>query len=509
VGGAINGLSASFGAILGDDVIVDAGDGGDATGNAAVGGIGGTVAATNIAIKAGAMDTLRVSTGAGGDSIAAGANGGDLSSTKINLGAGLLITTLTVNTGPGGSSETSNGGTGGKFGGLNVTSAAQHFGATSFDSGAGGATEQLSTGGNGGIVSGVVAKFTGAVGTLNVRSGAGGASTDQNEGGTGGNGGLLEKVTLTLGGVANENTLTTIRSGNGGQSDLFAGGDSGEIKGVKVTDNRLTTTIRVQTGNGGSGTASGGDSANLGGANVVAPNGVLELVGGDGGDATGVGSLAGIGGTIAGNKAKVNVFQAIAGDGGESTNITSGTGGAGGAVNTLNVTAKSGAQQIRAGAGGDGLTLGGAGGGVTDVKVVGDIGDFFRPFGIRPFGPNPELDMGGLFAGMGGSGTTDGVAGSITNVSAKRIASIIAVNDDTLPNNLGADNAVAAISGIKASVIGADLDGDGLFDFNNIGGTPDFDLNSGDQAVDGLVIVKTAGVPAGGLKPAPLLIITV
>jgi hypothetical protein len=350
----------------------------------------------------------------------------------------------------------------------------------------------------------VVGKFTGAVGILTVLSGTGGQNTGPAEGGSGGAGGLLEKVTLTISGVANESTTTTILSGGGGDSANLTGGNSGEIKGIKITDKRIATEIVVRTGNGGDGANTGGAAANLGGVSVVAPNGLLRLVGGDGGDSNRAAGVGGAGGNIGTSKATVNLFRTIGGDGGGGTN---GTGGAGGAVSGLTVKAKSSAQQIRAGAGGDGTVAGGAGGGVTGVKVSGDIGDFFRPFGIQPFNDS-ELEMGGLFAGKGGSGAAEGVAGSIANVTAKRIAAIIAVNDGTDADNLNASNAVTAISGIKTKVIGADIDGDGVFDFTDVGAAG-FNLGGGDTAIDGLVIVKASGVPAGGLKPEPLLIITV
>ena len=59
-----------------------------------------------------------------------------------------------------------------------------------------------------------------------------------------------------------------------------------------------------------------------------------------------------------------------------------------------------------------------------------------------------------------------------------------------------------------AGATGPDGDADGVFDFTD-NGTPGFTLGGGDVAIDGLVIVKSAGLPAGGLKPTPLMIITV
>ncbi|MGB8168257.1 MAG: hypothetical protein WCF18_12240, partial [Chthoniobacteraceae bacterium] len=176
-------------------------------------------------------------------------------------------------------------------------------------------------------------------------------------------------------------------------------------------------------------------------------------------------------------------------------------GGAGGNISKLTFTANRYAESLRAGAGGSAIAgTGGSGGSVTDTKITGDIGNFVASFGIG------AGKMGGLFAGTGGTGTIAGLAGSITNVSATRIAAILAANSSTTASNLTTANAVTAITGVTATKFGADLDGDTTFDFtdNPAGPHPSngaFLLGDGDTAIDGIIIVKS---PAPAFAPAPL-----
>jgi hypothetical protein len=116
--------------------------------------------------------------------------------------------------------------------------------------------------------------------------------------------------------------------------------------------------------------------------------------------------------------------------------------------------------------------------------------------------------MGGLFAGTAGGGTTAGVTGEISNVQAARIAAILAANTATEADALTTANAVSALSRITAKVIGADIDGDGAFDFTDAGAAG-FNLGDGDTAIDGLVIALTAGYQTATITPVPLQLILV
>ncbi|HEX8296025.1 MAG TPA: hypothetical protein VF593_06975, partial [Chthoniobacteraceae bacterium] len=116
--------------------------------------------------------------------------------------------------------------------------------------------------------------------------------------------------------------------------------------------------------------------------------------------------------------------------------------------------------------------------------------------------------MGGLIAGLGGSGAVTGANGSITDVSAGRIAAIFAAGA-TLAGPLDGTNAVFALANIQAGkALGADLDADGIFDFTNNGGTADFELGI-DDPVDGLVLVRSAGFTGATVNPPPLKLITI
>ncbi len=200
----------------------------------------------------------------------------------------------------------------------------------------------------------------------------------------------------------------------------------------------------------------------------------------------------------------------VAGPGGEARN---GTGGPGGSVSdvTLKIT-ENFAHRIVAGDGGDGLT-GGIGGSVSDVRIQGDIGDFTKPFGVRPF-RSFQL-MGGLAAGAAGASTgpVAALTGSIDHVSAGRIAAIVAGQPF---RELTAANAVESIAYLSASVIGADTQlrgphraaapGGRFFDFSG-GADNTFTLGE-DFPIDGLVVVKAGGL----LTPfpvAPLMVVYV
>ena len=120
---------------------------------------------------------------------------------------------------------------------------------------------------------------------------------------------------------------------------------------------------------------------------------------------------------------------------------------------------------------------------ITGSGVIGNLSNSFEVDGEGLSG------MGGLIAGKGGAvngGFNVERNGSITNVTATRIAAILA--GATAVNNVSSLNAVKSITGLKAAVIGADVDGDRQFDWSE-GGTTGFQLGT-DTPIDGVVIVK-------------------
>ena len=106
--------------------------------------------------------------------------------------------------------------------------------------------------------------------------------------------------------------------------------------------------------------------------------------------------------------------------------------------------------------------------------------------------------MGGLSSGIRGTGNGSAQNGLVSNITADRIASIVAGG-----GYQDADS-VSSISLIHTNTIGADINGNGVFDFIKSPTPPHilFDAADGDIPIDGLVVVA-----AGGLNgvTAPIL----
>jgi len=113
--------------------------------------------------------------------------------------------------------------------------------------------------------------------------------------------------------------------------------------------------------------------------------------------------------------------------------------------------------------------------------------------------------MGGLIAGEGGGGDS-ALNGSITGVSATRIAAIIAGRVDGTSTSTGISNAndVIAVSDITTTVIGADLNNDGVCDDSAGSAWTVGDTNA---LIDGVVIVKSGGFSV--TSPTPLKVVSV
>ena len=139
-----------------------------------------------------------------------------------------------------------------------------------------------------------------------------------------------------------------------------------------------------------------------------------------------VGSVAGAGGSISNlvverGGSENGTVRIQAGDGGTTD---TGAGGAGGSLSTIsvsNIGDKTILRSVAAGDGGNGGTKGGIGGSVNKLDVLN------HDIGVRSgesFGYN---NMGGLYAGLGGlAGSVQAKSGSVTNVTANSIASIVA-----------------------------------------------------------------------------------
>jgi hypothetical protein len=264
----------------------------------------------------------------------------------------------------------------------------------------------------------------------------------------------------------------------------------------------------IFAGAGGNATGAGGKGGNTGNVTTVKlsaldssvwigveTQGLTNGLGKAGDGGTGATAAGGAGGTISKISGEVGTLTIDAANGGSSSDGTGGNGGSVGGLAGDSVLTQVTyfIQRIAAGNGGNsgaGKTAG-LGGNISGITTVGDIGDFSALFGRET--------MGGLLAGQAGSvaGALINTAknGSVTNIIADRIAAIVAgPNIGSTPD---ASNAVSKISGITATVIGADQDDNDKFSF--VDATPTngvFNIADGDTVTDGLIIVRSDGYTA-------------
>jgi len=194
-------------------------------------------------------------------------------------------------------------------------------------------------------------------------------------------------------------------------------------------------------GPGGAGPTGGGAGGNVTSLQVDAPQNPYDFV--DGFD-----SISAI---------------ILAGNGGNGTGAAA-PGGIGGTISQVSETKdiNSSINLLQAGNGGVGTTTGGLGGSVTTVKTVGLIGqasdDAGNRFGVFQTAADPSGVLGnlfpagvpeGAFAGRGGAGSTNGLDGSVTSISAYEISAIGAA-----ANASGVFAAANKIASITAEYIG-------------------------------------------------------
>lgn len=538
--GTVNGVGGSGGAVSKIEVmalagaqefLIDAGDGGNGAGKAP-GGKGGAVSALDLELG-GITDDVRVFGGRGGSNPAkGGAAGGGISDVTMTVGGtggtlevkggaggfgangavGGALTKITADLGPvqsyatfmagnGGPSKSTattglSGGTGGSIKNLTVTDHGSLLGSgINILSGIGGDVLGGSgNGGKGGAISGVVLKKTGGGLTENaVIVGNGGDGSGK---GNGGNGGKLSGVTYE--GTAAAALLHIGANnpvGDSGISGLRAGNGSSVNKvTVKADAHPFTTGVFIDAGGGGAAQGPGGRGGHAGSVKTITldvPGSAVRinanpafpspLEGGLGG--SGAKAVGGTGGDVSGITGRVGLLVIDALAGGDSA----GKGGRGGNISGVNLTeVTTFVRQIRAGDGGSAPTPG-RGGNISGITVPGDIGDFTALFDTDH---KATSGMGGLLAGQGGGGSgpiDPKLNGTITGVSATRIAAILA--GDCASGSLENDNAVSKISKITATTIGAEPVLTPGFDFTDNDGDMVFQLGDDDTALDGLVIV--------------------
>lgn len=399
---------------IGIDVTADvrAGSGGNVVaGGSGKGGNGGSIQGVNMALAGNTLGpapqpgdpqplipvSASVFTGAGGLGAGngAGGTGGDARSISVNVSGSAFLTA-----GAGGGAAA--GGKVGNGGSILVSGVFGDTGSGALIAGDAGATGGKA--GNGGSISGTSSQnLVGIYASeeLTVRAGNG------SQGGSGGSVRFLGygSTSETLTPSPNGNIL--IRAGDGSASSRAAGsgGSIDNVSGSASSTSDRTTTIRAGDGGGqGSKSASGGSVEDLvisrGGIKfgIVATNSILTVEAGNAGD----GSTA-IGGANGGSVRNVSVDDI-------------------GGVKF---------QRVAAGDGGDAVRKGGNGGSVNEVRVTGTLNPFGTvllpgDIGIRTGAVYGYTSMGGIFAGLGGSGVVDGRAGSVTNIGADSIAAIVA-----------------------------------------------------------------------------------
>ncbi len=397
-----------------NDVLIEAGVGGDGTvGAKATGGSGGSV----VGLLGG--DTKKTGTRVvEGNVIATAGKGGN--SANARAGSGGNVSTVNISTmeaatatfdliaGAGGSSsgieKTANAGAGGSV--IGVTAEKLKVQPNMVAGNGGHAVN--GSGGNGGSIQG----FTYEGGLLNLASGIGGNSSGALSTGTGGAGGAITGINARISGSG----YMTISGGHGGNGVGAGGGVGGTVTNCffKLNPNDRSTgdetlAVTVISGIGGNGSKGGAGGLISG----ISCEGVYDNLGNDG---------------------FVTVIDPIAmkfeaGDGG---NGSTGDGGAGGSVNFSKTllglsqidehSMQAGylpgdeALRVTAGDGGDGGAKGGVGGSVSGLKVANvkanNLGD-----------PIPLNLLSGAFvqSGNGGDGTA-GDAGSGGLIGAVRLS---------------------------------------------------------------------------------------
>ncbi len=452
-----------------------AGSGNVASGSGA-GGIGGSLNTLNVTV-ASVLAGVQITAGAGGNSMGhAGAAGGSI--TAVNFeNTGMVSKGILFHAGGGGTGSASTfspapGGGHGNGGGGGTKSAGGGAGGIVSHltvSNVGGATNQPDLAHPGGI----------SVHAIDVEAGAGGLSSSAgNGGGVGGN--IVRLALQSLGSLQDAYVV----AGPGGMGGLLTGpgGAGGSILNSAISEYTTATDFQVASGTGGSSnTGKGGAGGAVTGFYFGGINAQLDLHSGGGGSA-GSKAAAGAGGTISGVSGAVGIGYIQAGSGGN--NLSSiGAGGAGGSIQNVNITAVGQfVRMLRAGDGGLGKT-GGAGGSVGGINVAGDIGDFAQNFDVVD-----ENGMGGIVAGERGAGGGSTANGSIANVAAVRIATMIA--GAPTASAVTYANEVFRITNISAAVIGADVNGNGVFDFTSVDNHLNFTPGTKDTAIDGFVIVQ-------------------
>jgi len=423
VGGSITGLNAKgAGAAL-----VSAGDGGNGTFGAA--GAGGSVSVTGVFASGGDGELIAGNAGQVGGKAA---KGGSISGTAGSLTGLYSFNNLTIQAGNG-----SHGGAGGSLKNIGYGSTSTTLQPT--PSGnivvqAGNGSVEGKTAGAGGSITNVSGAVSSGDNHSTLIFAGGGGSSEVNL--------LAARTTPGTGASAETQTLdlSTISYSQGGTFTLSFNNSAPSVQISATLTAGETPAARaalIQTA--------------LNALPTIQPNSVtvtpgaventylvaFSVVGSQPqiGVAASVGKVASAGGSISNvvverGGAENGTVRIQAGDGGSTLVGAGGAGGGLASISISNIGDDTILRSVAAGDGGNGGTKGGIGGSVNKLDVLN------HDIGVRTgevFGYNT---MGGLYAGLGGSapsqsGTVMAKSGSVTNVTANSIASIVAGRADT------------------------------------------------------------------------------
>lgn len=493
VGGVVSVAALDLGDVAGFIHVRAGQGGGSGTGKS---GAGGSATGVTARLHGYGGDGVQIGGSSGGAGGLAGGNGGSTVNTTLFLDGSpaTAASVVGIYAGAGGDSTFGNarGGSAGAIKGTKITKeagAAESISVTTFGGGQGVGT---GAGGNGGAISGVTFKALVSSAELAIGNFIGGGVAT-GDAARGGNGGAVSKVDISAPATAAFTKGISIYGGSGGDAstDTGRGGSGGSVSAVRL--DAPDSLLQINCGAG------------------------LESLGGGAGG-TGLKSAGGNGGAVSGVTGKIGQLLVVGQRGGDAD----GKGGVGGSVSGVNLSEVTNfVQFIAGGTGGNALdSLGtpGRGGNIAAVKVAGDVGNFAATFNLDPAATmaSGTPGMGGLVAGQAGARSGEDIDprlnGSITGVSATRIAAILAGNvfgkpfTGTKPDGLTNAHAVSKLSGIAATVIGADAVPGGGFDFTDVNALG-FQLGGGDTAKDGLVIVLgTAKLPVAPLKLIEVMI---
>jgi hypothetical protein len=420
--------------------------------------------------------------GNGGNGFNAGGAGGNLVGLSVTYPPNIVETSFAeLFAGNGGQSLTGTGGVGGSESQLYIQSG-DYFQA-----------------GNGGI--GVVGGGGGAL-EGNTQPGLITASTSnvdqdiQLQGGNGamgilgggGGGSITSFVNLFNGFVYGIGGYLDYVAGNGGNAVGGAAGAGGSILNSSPNsgDNNLAGDIYLEAGSGGSG-SSGGAGGNIDNFSQVSTISEVPtsftIFAGFGGNGT-IGN-GGVGGYVTNisvsasgygsNLVDVNFNRVVAGAGGSSAG---GTGGAGGYISSVNTASIAATSQdvLAAGAGGEGLTAGGAGGSIASAiadagsnagtgKVVVIAGDGGASYSAKPAASTNAAQMAeNIVYAVGGVNGPGGAGGTINSFvqegSVSTHVDLIAGNGGaTVNHSEAAQNATVDNSGVGGSILNVSIQG--------------------------------------------------